>query len=203
MPPIDPDNKLAALRRYSLSLPEWHVLATIGMFPIPLGALARITASHSEADPIGSVSESQSQEAVSSCIAKKWLRVVTPHTLGEIQAIIGKNPALGPVYGLPKPGEVDFTVTGARLSKRIVKEVLGPKWGAEFAYRTERDNWEDLYIRTNSGARKALNEAKNRKDVVQIEGPSRIGRWRVYWWQTYARGYHIVLTKKPSSMKTS
>jgi hypothetical protein len=106
---------------------------------------------------------------------------------------VAEKPAEGPVYGLPGLGDVDFTPKGAKLLRKIVKAMFGPSWNAEAVYKNEWPRREEFYMRTQRAAKQVLIDIKRRNDVISVSGPSPIGRWRVYWWECYPKGYRITV----------
>jgi hypothetical protein len=191
MATIDPKEYVRILKRQKVTRAEWAVLSTTGMWPLPHEELARAAARDSQGDALGTVSEMTCQEALSACIEKGWLRVVDDHVLEEIRSFLNLDKAIGPVYGLPQLGDVDFTPKGAELFKLIRKEIFGANWAASHAYQKEICSKEQLYVITKKGAERAIKEIKDRYDAVLVKEPKIIGPWRVYWWEKYSKGYRI------------
>ena len=120
---IRPRQHLQILKGHGVSLPEWYVLSSIGMWPIPFSETSKIVASHSEGDPRGSVTERQCRDALAACIATNWLRVMDKNSITGLQALVAKKSLLGPIYGYPNPQDVDFTPNGASLYLRVRRQL--------------------------------------------------------------------------------
>jgi hypothetical protein len=153
---MNPNQKLKLLKRHKMSRAEWAIMATIGMWPFPRDDLARTAASHSEGDPLGHVSAEACEAALFSCISKGWLRIVDERILQCIRSFLQRRPSLGPIYGLPEVGDVDFTTRGANNFRKIIKELFGANWNADAIYKKEKDRGEDLFVRTKRAALKAI-----------------------------------------------
>jgi hypothetical protein len=102
------DHHPEMLRSAGLTLGEWYVLSLIGTWPVPESEVAHTTANLSQGDPRGSISESQAFRAFGACLRKEFLAVVTNAYLRMVHFYLKRNPAIGPVCGLPKLGDVDF-----------------------------------------------------------------------------------------------
>ena len=55
---------------------------------------------------------------------KGWLQVIDDAVLGKIEVDIQREGLVGPVYGLPTPGGVDFTRVGAEQWFRVCGSVV-------------------------------------------------------------------------------
>lgn len=184
---------LETLTRYGVTLPEWFVLSLIGDWPMPAEAVAATASSCSEGDPRGRVSVEVCQEALAACILKEWLTVVSHHTLQEIESFLEEQPAIGPVYGLPEAGDVDFTVVGAQLFQDIDRELFGSLLRQRAYSIAKLEGKQRLYSPTKKGALLGVAEIRQRYNVVSVSDPIPVGAWRIYWWQRYPKGYCIEL----------
>jgi hypothetical protein len=189
MAEFDPKAHLKTLRSHNISLPEWFVLNSIGTWPLPRDEVPGTCAGLSEGDPRGSVTEAECARALEGCINKGWLTVVGHPYLDMILWAVKKTPAIGPIYGFPNIGDVDFTPGGAALYTEVSKDLFGSVTPQQvFEVETPRHM---LFFRTKKDAEshlKALDRSKRRLRFGEIK---EIGPWRVYWWLDYPRGYAV------------
>jgi hypothetical protein len=61
----------------------------------------------------GPVTRAESEAALVDCLSKGWLQVIDEAALGRIQHELLDASLLGPIYGFPQVGGVDFTPAGA------------------------------------------------------------------------------------------
>src|SRR5262245_12903882 len=59
------------------------------------------------------VTETECQTALAACLSKGWLQVLDDRTLARIVDELREARFVGPIYGLPGVGCVDFTHLGA------------------------------------------------------------------------------------------
>jgi hypothetical protein len=65
------------------------------------------------------VTEDECRSALTACLAKGWLQILDEPTLARIVGELHQGRVLGPIYGLPSVGAVDFTPTGAALFHKM------------------------------------------------------------------------------------
>ncbi|MDB5306186.1 MAG: hypothetical protein JWO38_388 [Gemmataceae bacterium] len=137
--------------------------------------------------------EEECRAALAACLAKRWLQIVDEAALAEITDDLRKGGVVGPVYGLPSSGEVDFTRTGANLwrllSDRCSRDSLAI--GGPFAYPDVVYEKSARYFRTRTAAAEALEKARYEDDVVSVSGPYRTGPRRAQWLRRFPEGYRI------------
>src|SRR5437870_4745758 len=66
----------------------------------------------------GSATEEECGTALTACLAKGWLQVIDEPALARIADELRAGRFIGPIYGLPPIGVVDFTRAGAELWQR-------------------------------------------------------------------------------------
>src|SRR5262249_4691522 len=129
------------------------------------------------------------------CLQMGWLRVVDKMALREVRTRLRAEPGIGPVYGLPRVGDVDFTLAGARLYRRIIVELYGSSFIADRVLVAKRGRKEYRFTKTYRTALRELAKLRHESGGVAREVLP-IGRWYVYWWDRYATGYCITGKRK-------
>jgi hypothetical protein len=136
----------------------------------------------------GPATEAELQAALPACLAKGWLQVIDEPTLAKIADELREGRLLGPVYGLPEVGGVDFTHAGAELWQRVCGK---SGWALEVVHsKTAR------YFPTRPAALASIEEIRNQDGVVSVVGPTPIGPWRAEWWRRFPEGYRIDIEEK-------
>ena len=59
--------------------------------------------------------EEECRIALDACLAKKWVQVLDEDAITHITLDFREGGYLGPIYGMPNPGCVDFTEAGAGI----------------------------------------------------------------------------------------
>lgn len=189
MDTVDISTHLRILRRHSIRLAGWLVVSLIGKWPTPRAKVAAIAASHSEGDPRGSVCEHECQRALTECLEAGWLRVIDKPTLLDLRLQVRAQPGMGPIYGFPRIGDVDFTAAGARLYRQVLRELHGSSFADDHISIIRRHGREQRFTRYHRTARKELcklrHDSSVRARMIPIRG------WYVYWWHRYPKGYRI------------
>jgi hypothetical protein len=146
---------------------------------------------YSGGDP---VTEEECRVALSSCLAKGWLRVVDEAALREITDELREGGVLGPVYGLPQVGGVDLTRRAASLLWPRVQDKQRPdRRTPAFAYTDVVHRKTAHYFRTRAAAHAEMEVIRgNWSDIIEtFTGPVPTGPWRVQWWRRLPQGYRI------------
>jgi hypothetical protein len=73
--------------------------------------------------------------ALTDCLRKGWLQVIDESALTKIADDIRAGGILGPIYGFPAVGEVDFTWSGAELWQKISDRFWADEGRIPFTYR--------------------------------------------------------------------
>lgn len=141
----------------------------------------------------GPTTTEEFKEALDSCIDKGWLQIIDAASLKKITEEINREQLLGPVYGLPAVGTVDFTSTGADLwLNRNTNEHR-----RSFAYTDVVHKRISRYYRDKDLAQSDVAEttalANPRRSV---SGPIAIGPWRAQWWRRYNEGFRVDIEEK-------
>src|SRR5262245_49755816 len=192
---MTPEEQKRVLREHEVPLADWFVLSLVGLWPFPAATAARTAASHSEGDPLGSISSTEADRSVSECLQRNWLRVVDRTSLSKIREGLLRKPALGPIYGLPRIGDLDFTPRGARLFLRVRSRIHETSLTSQHVFVVERKKKTHLFTVRLEAAKKAAEQAK--KGLRTVSGPTKIGPWRIYWWERFSKGYRVAVTKGP------
>jgi hypothetical protein len=192
----------------SLSVTEFHILNTVHYDPHTAGELVRVAASESEqwSGRLPGASRSECEEALTSLLSKGLLQVVDMSAIAEIEANLATSPARS-LFGLPQPGEIDFTQEGGRLWQRLDSEVFGARESAGwcgFGESNEEDGTfrseylgETVQVVRESIASHLVN---NTSEIISIEGPAPIGTWRGHWWDVvHQYGYRMVVIERPAA----
>ncbi len=133
------------------------------------------------------VTEEECRAALASSLQQGWLQMVDQQRLAKIADELREGQYLGPVYGIPFLGQVDFTPAGAERWHK-----LNPRdSSASCAYTDAVHIKTAQYFRTQAAAMAAIEEAKQNDSVVSITGPCPIGPWRAQWWRRFPDGYRI------------
>jgi hypothetical protein len=183
---------LTVLAQYEVSLHEWVLLGVVWHSPKPYGRLPEIAASWAQEDFRGRVRLVKLRRAMRACESKGWLRCVNRNVLREVRELLAAAPSIGPLGGLPRIGDVDFTRRGAKLTSRIVAKVYGARLNSSPVYeKGARAGQRWLYFKTLAAANKAVKALRSSEGRGRVFGPVPIGAWRVYWWEKHRRGYKI------------
>jgi hypothetical protein len=187
------------LARYRIAPAELLVLETVGSGPLPLAGAAGAAARTSRHDPLGPFDPSRCEEALSACLNRGWLRVIDDDAIEEIEYLVEGRRLIGPVYGYPRPGDVDFTPQGADVFLRLGEDLYGPDWGTETVYEVRKpaESRLKVYCRTLRIATKVMYDYEHRYDVIAVGDPRPIGPWCVYWWDEYPAGFRINVELAP------
>ncbi|WP_157470006.1 hypothetical protein [Gemmata sp. SH-PL17] len=137
----------------------------------------------------GKVTEAECRVALTNCLAKGWLQVIDEPARKRIVSELQRGGVLGPVYGHPNVGSVDFTDSGAGLWRRLVERCWPEKGLSDYTDVVHEKTAQ--YFRTEAAAIAAIEEIRSGDDVVAVTGPAPVGSWRVQWWRRFPEGYRI------------
>ena len=141
-----------------------------------------------------SVTEESCRAALAACLAKGWLQVIDDAALADIAARLHAGGVLGPVYDLPEVGQVDFTATGAGLSRQIFDRD-GPR--PPFASTDVVREKTARYFRSREvAASEAASFWVEYDDVVAVSVPTPTGPWRAQWWRRFPEGYRVDIEQR-------
>ena len=136
------------------------------------------------------VTEADCQDALASCLAKGWLRIIDLSTLVEIVRELERDGVFGPVFGLPAIGAVEFTWTGVRLWQQLLLEMRDGTDGTPFWCSRTGAGKRELYCRNLDTAKRESASLLRRQENTVSE-PEPIGPWRVQWWRRYEQGFRF------------
>jgi hypothetical protein len=141
------------------------------------------------------VTEDECRAALTDCLARGWLQVIDAETLAGIVEELKQGRVLGPIYGLPCVGAVDFTHAGAKLSR---KEDDAHQTGNQPPPYYEDTVYEKFsqFSRSERAALAAIEEVRRWDENVTTTGPSLTGPWRVQWWRRFAAGFQVDFEQK-------
>ncbi|MGE3804827.1 MAG: hypothetical protein AB7K24_09165 [Gemmataceae bacterium] len=144
----------------------------------------------------GPVAFEECAAALEACLDKGWLRVIDKTMLDDIEAELRSLGFIGPVYGLPEVDQVDFTVAGAELWKKLAATIWPPgeerppfAWCQVVIEYKAQFRIEERYCEHSVGIANALRSYAQEGETVLASKTEPIGPWCVYWWDRYASGY--------------
>jgi hypothetical protein len=139
---------------------------------------------------VGSASLKECQDALADCLAKGWLQIIDEQTLVQINDQLRQEHYVGPIYGMPRVGDVDFSSVGAELWQALYRRCFP---GAElpFAFTDVVFCKTSHFFRTRAAALKWIEETREWDVDMAIVGPTLIGPWRAQWWRRFPEGYRI------------
>ena len=146
-------------------------------------------------DPLWTISEPDARAALRSLIDAGILQNIDRSSVREITAYLDRDPsAEGPAYGLPPEGTIDFTLQGAELYLRMLREVFQETPDEEeigALLEVNASHWK-IYSTTREGATECFYDdffrcysAVRAGDIVEI------GPWRERWWRRMPRGWRL------------
>jgi len=188
------------IKKLGISHPEWAILDCASASPKPMSGVAAIAASWSEGDPRGTLSRSQCQEGLEGSLRKGLVRLVNEQVLSEILAFLRAHPAVGPIYGLPRVGDVDVTSQGVSILRALDVAGSGYQRAEDACYERETRVEKEIYCPTAQLASGTYEVLKTTPGIVAVDEPVVIGPWRVSWWQRFETGYVIkTISEDPTS----
>ncbi len=142
----------------------------------------------------GPFTEGECRTAWNACLEKGWLQIIDESALAQIVADIQTNQLLGPIYGLPPMGTVDFTLTGAALSMRIFRG--DDRSRSSFAYTDVVHEKSSRFFRSKTNAVAEIDSVRTDDDFATVSEPIPIGPWRAQWWRRFPAGYRIDIEQR-------
>jgi len=162
---------------------------------VPPAELPRVAVMEDYWEDGSRVTEDECRAALTDCLARGWLQVIDAETLAGIVEELKQGRVLGPIYGLPCVGAVDFTHAGAKLS---CKEDDAHRTGNQPPPYYEDTVYEKFsqFSRSERAALAAIEEVRRWDENVTTTGPSLTGPWRVQWWRRFAAGFQVDFEQK-------
>jgi hypothetical protein len=142
----------------------------------------------------GPSTDAQRRAALAACLARRWLQVIDAPALARIAEELRDGRILGPIYGLPGIGGVDFTHAGAELWRRFCRTRSSGR-GVPFAYTDTVHIKTARYFRTRAAAVAAIAEV-DEDHAITVTGPTPIGPWRAQWWRRFPEGYRLDIEER-------
>jgi hypothetical protein len=151
---------------------------------VPPAELPRVAVMEDYWEDGSTVTEDECGAALTACLAKGWLQIIDAQTLARIVEELQQGRVLGPIYGLPAVGAVDFTAAGAALFR---KEFNANRSGNEPPpyYEDTVEEKFSQFFRSERAALSAIEEIRRWDEKVFITGPSLTGPWR------FAAGFQV------------
>lgn len=198
------------LERHGVSLAEHYVLCSVDhRIGFPPERLAAHTEALVEGDPRGTFSRREYLDAIGACIAKGWLRVLTPEDC-RTEAERRRRSQLPELSeeGAFQPGDADFTEPGYLLFRRTLLEIFGPEhlersdsgWNLDEARREFR-----VLAPTEAACRWRVEELSaepsmyvgEEVELVRAGPPEPIGSWKPNPFLTLSHGFQARITYRP------
>jgi hypothetical protein len=142
----------------------------------------------------GLATEDDCRIALTACLAQGWLQGIDEPARARIADELRAGNFIGPIYGLPPIGGVDFTRVGAEIWQSL-RGKGDPTW-PPFAFSDVVHTKTSRYFTTRTAALKGIEEARKCDDTTAIVGPSLIGPWRAQWWRRFAEGYRLDIDER-------
>jgi hypothetical protein len=136
------------------------------------------------------VTKEECQVALADCLAKGWLQVIDESARSAITDELRESQFVGPIYGLPQVGGVEFTHVGAEMWRRLCRRCF-PETRQRFAFTDVVHCKSSRYFRTRAAALKGIEEVQEWDGAITVAGPLPIGPWRAQWWRRFPEGYRI------------
>ncbi len=135
------------------------------------------------------LTDDEMRAGLDACLAKGLLRVVDEAAVAEIVAELKAGGVLGPIYGLPYPGLIDYTPAGAELwNEGRVRD----QYASTDVVRTRLSR----YFRSEAAARKGMEDVLDPDTEVTVSGPHPVGPWRAQWWRRFPEGFRIDIEER-------
>lgn len=182
------------MAHHGLSVAEWIVLSTVELCDARPATLYQCVSRWSkEVFPHRPLSEGEADAAVNACFARNWIAPVDVVALQENAVRLQHRGILGPVFGMPQPGRVDFTAAGAEFFTKARDDI----YGNDIKSATE---WSCLLAHCGHFYYLDRQEAENEHTSIARDPYSAVGvieetgPWMVRWWETHPRGYRFEIT---------
>lgn len=145
----------------------------------------------------GPVTLDETHNACERCFATGWLQVVDETTLAHLQAEVGRRNLLGPIYGYPTVGSVEFTAAGAEQWFSICQQLrFATSETSSFAYCDMVHEQVSHWFLSESQAHEHVDAWKQWDDVTCFVGPRLVGPWRAQWWRRFNAGFRIDVERR-------
>lgn len=123
------------------------------------------------------------------------IRIVEEDDLAFLREELSQGGYVGPVYGFPKVGSVDFTAKGAAKWRHFQeKQGAGQKSDA-FPYCDLISEAKSRYFCRYEAA-VAWIQSELTNGGAKFEPPVQIGPWQAQWWRRYPSGWRVDFTEE-------
>jgi hypothetical protein len=129
--------------------------------------------------------------ALGACVAKGWLQFIDEAALSRIAAEIRRAGLVGPVYGMPAVGGVDFTAAGAAMWHRLLGLLRDGRPRTPFAFTDIVRCREAKLFPSQAAALAEIAQARESWEDVEVSGPVTVGPWRARWWHRFPEGHRV------------
>lgn len=113
------------LQQHNITPAEYLVMCTVGYHIfLPPAELAQVSQNLAAGDTLGEFTLAEYLQATASCLAKKWLEMVTQE---QYQQMVAQGQAAGipEIFDYPAPQTVDFTPQGYTLFRQVIGDIFG------------------------------------------------------------------------------
>jgi hypothetical protein len=188
---VDADAFRAKLSKWGLSLSQWYILTTCQYGPKPYNFVVGDAIAESSGNTLGSAGPAELDKALQACLDQSWVRIIDGGAFEAIKAAVSLDSRLRPVYGLPRIGDVDFTVQGATRFQALYQGLVGKPLGLDETFHVDVDFGVQIYCPTLKPGKVEAAAYRALPEVGAVSDPVSLGSWCVYWWLTFPNGYRI------------
>jgi hypothetical protein len=190
--------RIDLLAELGITVPEWTLLNIVhyGMHCPPSDLPEHGTSVDYSLGQQNTLADCQA--ALDACLAKGWLQIINEVVLKGITDNIREERTLGPIYGLPPNGCVDFTRAGADVWRRFLDRARAGLKQPEFAYTDVVHTKVARLCPTLRAALAVAEEELNWAGIHTVSEPFLIGPWRLQWWRRFPAGYRVDVESRQS-----
>jgi hypothetical protein len=194
MAQFDQNQLMQLLLQNHITSDEWTVLCVLGYGPSTRRCIVRTATSESVHGSTDSDYSLKCQHAINNLLKRKWLARVTSDMLLEMQSELRKSGTSDPVYGYPAIDDIDFTPQGAIAWRNVFQQlqVSAPRWKAQV--RSDDSREFKIYCTSLRAASQIQKHCAPHIGTIK-----ELGRWCVYWWYRFPRGYVISFVDWPAT----
>jgi hypothetical protein len=203
---FEPERQIDVLRGFGIGSEEWTIMQVVGSTcSHDKRHVARVACRIKDDGTEKETAERDQwlavfQQAVASCVNKKWLVEVDHKMVRIIQKSLQKRPMLGPFRQMPVIGQdIDFTLNGVELFRQVHQRLYG-RIGSYHCWRARSEGpgcricvyrKDQHYFADLESAIKEAGSIRHRSGIIGVSKPIPIGGWCVYWWKGFRNGYRI------------